>query len=196
MKIIYVSIDEWKKIEREGRDNPHIRKKQELLNDLFLEFNDGHVKNFIEDNKFEPSDRHKYRLFLPPIEKTDCLPVLTFKWNHDGDKWDWKFILEVVKDQSHVLSFRFETQHSDGKTHSHLHMQINKDIFGPCEKNYQLNWIPKEHPHLLIRSDEHPNSPVILLVYLLGSLYGFKDARKFLDGTHPRYMKDMKNYFS
>ena len=95
MKITNISIDEWKKIEREGRENPHIKKKQELLNNLFLEFNDGHVKSFIDDNKFEPLNKDKYRVFLPPLKKTECLPLLTFMWNHNVGKWEWKFILDI-----------------------------------------------------------------------------------------------------
>jgi hypothetical protein len=190
----------WKRIEEsEERDNIHIKKRYELLID-FLIFQDSHVMKLLEKNKFEPLNKEKrYRVFLPPIEGTECLPLLTFKWDHYGQNWEWKFILDIAKSYDEIFSLRFETQHSDGGTHSHLHMQINNKIFGSdrCEGGYKLKWLPGDHPHLLIRSDKHPKSPIILLVYLLGSLYGFKDAKKnFFDGIDPRYMNDMKVYFS
>jgi len=200
MKIATISNYEWEKIEREEKDRRHIDKRTELLSIMFLPFNDGHVKNIIALNEFKThiKENKKYKVFLPPIEKTDCLPLLTFNWNHDGCKWEWGFILDIVKNYSSILSLRFETKHSDGETHSHLHMQINNKIFGPpiCEDSYQLKWLPGEQPHLLIRSDNFSTSPVILLIYLLGSLYGFKEVGKFLGDTHPRYLLDMKDYFS
>lgn len=199
MNITSNSNYSWKRIEEsKERDNIHIEKKNELLLD-FLIFEDSHVKKLLEVNKFKPNKEKKYRVFLPPIEKTECLPLLTFTWDHYGQNWKWKFILDIAKSYHEILSLRFETQHSDGGTHDHLHMQINNKIFGSvrCEGKYKLEWLPGERPHLLIRSDKHPKSPVILLVCLLGSLYGFKDTKKlFLEGIDLRYTNEMKDYFS
>lgn len=198
MNVTNKSNYSWGRIEEsKKRDNIHIEKKNELLLD-FLIFEESHVKDLLEENKFEPDKEKKYRVFLPPIEKTECLALLTFTWDYYGQNWKWKFILDIAKSCHEILSLRFETQHSDGGTHDHLHMQINNKFFGSarCEEQYKLEWLPRECPHLLLRSDKHQESPVILLVYLLGSLYGFKDATKFLDGIDLRYTNDMEDYFS
>lgn len=199
LNIIINSNYSWERIEEsEKKDNIHIKKKYELLTD-FLVFQDNHVRKLMEKNKFDPLNKQKrYRVFLPPIKGTECLPLLTFKWDHHGQNWEWKFILDIIKSYDEIFSLRFETQHCDGGTHNHLHMQINNKIFGTdrCENGYKLKWLPDNQPHLLIRSDKYQDSPIILLLYILACLYGFKEVKKYLNGIDTRYANDMKIYFS
>lgn len=200
------SKSEWDKIE--SRSPSFAEKKRKLIfNFRFHEYNDSLIINHLSKKKFEPQKEYKnHRIFLPPTEETDFLPLLTFEWDYDEDKkWMWKFVLDIIKTDEldtkdayrKIFSLRFETHHGEGGTHSYPHVQINNRIFGPCESSYTLTWLPRHQPHILIRSDMNSNSPVILLIYLLSSLYGFKKMKSFIDGIHENYYKnDMKIYFS
>jgi hypothetical protein len=199
LSILMHSQSIWGKIEEEQKEQELIKKKNELLNYYFLEYNDGALKSAMNDMHFR--GRRKYRIFLPPLnDERGFLPLLTFEWNFSGTNNDYRFFLDLVDlDPANgcpkILSLRYEI-HGGGRDHNYPHMQINNrmDINGGV---YELHWLPKHHPHVLLRSDKYQNSPFVLLIYLLQSLYGFKEPTLDALKNIPKcYLSDMNDYFS
>ncbi|MCK5022881.1 MAG: hypothetical protein KAS04_01775 [Candidatus Aenigmarchaeota archaeon] len=205
--IISVSKNKWNKIERDVKMKHFVDKKNVLISQYFFHEYKDSIYGELSKPIFKPyiKERKNHRVFLPPTKDKKFLPLLTFEWNHNKGNWDWKFILDILNTEkintenviNRTLSLRYETSHDEKSIHNFSHVQINNKIFGSDKDSYTLSWLPKSHPHILLRSDKYHNSPVILLIFLLASLYSFKDIPEFLRGIHEDYhRKDMKKYFT
>lgn len=194
--IFLYSEKEWKQIEK-NEETKYIRKKEEIFSfasDLFMACNDNILEEAIKNvKKFESLKR--MRIVLPPLkDDTDFLPLLSFKWVFDKTNEESKFVLDLVKNKSHILSLRFERPQATGGDHDYLHVQIN-NRFDYHTEEYMLKWLPDHNPHILLRTNDFPNSPIVLLLYLIGSLYGFRGfAENVLSGLHQKYANEMKSF--
>lgn len=189
------SKKEWDRIQ----DSKKIQKMENLQLILFQNITISHLKKILDENPLKL--QKKYRIFLPPLDdEQDFLPLFTFECNYSAKKYSYKFCLDLVKENPKnpkILSLRFEIEKSNGTTgdHDYLHVQINNRI-DDLNDTYELDWLPDHHPHLLIHSENNKNSPVVLIIYLLGCLYGFKTFTKnVLGGIHPSFINDFKEYY-
>jgi len=205
-KIAAHSNNEWELIESGKEKNKRKREQmlklmnyKETLGTVFFECG----ANFLDDNVLKGNKIKldgKQRVFLPPMfDESDFLPLFSFDCTLKNDDIQSCFNLELVNVKNvnpetgswRILSLRFEngcTVNGRGD-HAYPHMQINNKLDNGID--YELEWVPDHHPHVLLGSVKSRNSPIIVLMYLLVSLYGLKGfTMNVLGGIKQNYKNE------
>ncbi len=127
----------------------------------------------------------KQFLFLPPVEKDgNWIPVVSLRCIKKGrtSRSETMFRVGLYRknEEEKVVGFglRFESPHKTGK-HDYFHVQLTKHWTNSKKRLISdkcPDWLPDSQPAFPIDA----KNPLHLLLCLLVSLYGIKEAKKYL----------------